>query len=104
MMMSSMELLESRRLLAGFYLIPNSAAAEAVFDLARNRVYVPTSGGEVLRFDLATKKQLTPWESIGGSLGGADITPDGKYLYVADRTGAAGQGLLHKITIDTGAV
>ena len=99
----AIEALEGRTLFAGPYLIATAHAAEAIFDPGRNRLYVPTTTGSVLRYDLNTRTQLSAW-NVGGYLAGGDITPDGKYLYIADQTGAGGQSLVHKITIDNGAV
>lgn len=100
----AVEPLERRTLLSGPYLIGTPSAGGAIFDHARNRVYVPSGGGNILRFDLNTKAMLAPWTGIGGNLGGGDITPDGKFLYVADGVMAGGSSMVHKITIDTGAV
>jgi hypothetical protein len=94
--------LEDRQLFSNFA-IPTAVAGGAIFDPGRNRVYVP-AGGSILRYDLSTQQALTPWANVGGTLGGGDITPDGKYLYVADGTRVAGSGMVKKITIDTGAV
>src|SRR5437762_2809135 len=94
----AIESLERRDLFSGPYLISATGASGAIFDSTRNRIYVPTSGGAVLRYDLNTKTTLTPWNAVGGSLGGGDITPDGKAIYVADMTRAAGQGLVEKVS------
>ena len=46
-------------------------------------LYISTTTGSVLRYNLATNTFLTPY-TLGGSLAGMDISPDGKTLVVAD--------------------
>jgi len=71
-----------------------------VYDAQRELLYL-TGTGQVLRYDVNSRAFLTP-HAIGASLiRGADITPDGKYLYVA---GGDAANEFHKIDLDTGAI
>jgi hypothetical protein len=68
--------------------VPAPARVDMVHDAQRNRVYI-SSGGQVLRY--ATKYDVFRAPIVlGGSLGGMDISPDGRTLVVADRTGMTG--------------
>jgi hypothetical protein len=98
------EALECRRLLSGPYLIATDSAGGAIYDAGRQQVYVPTGTGSILRYDLSKQALLAPWTAIGGHLQGGDITPDGSAIYVTDDARAAGSGMVHKVTIGTGAV
>jgi hypothetical protein len=62
-----------------------------------------TSGGQAQRYDVANQRLLTPW-NVGTSLNGADITPDGSTLYVAESQLSGSQGVLHKVNLDDGSV
>ena len=97
----ALELLEER--LALSTLIPIPARRDHVFDPARNLLYITTSVGVVERFDVATQTLLAPW-TVGTSLLGADITPDGSALYVAESQVASAQGFVRKVDLATGNV
>ena len=66
------------------HLIPVTGAQDMVFDAPREMIYI-TSGTQVLRFDVATAKFLSPI-TLGGNLEGIDLSPDGMTLAVADAT------------------
>jgi len=55
---------------------------DMVYDDARGVLYI-TNGGEVLRYKLSTDSFLSPF-TLGGSLMGIDLSPDGNTLAVAD--------------------
>ena len=78
-------------------LIPGPAR-DLVFDNTRNQLLKVESDG-IDRYDPSTGHLL---DSIflGNSLTAADITPDGKYLYVTDDTSKN----VYKINLDTGRV
>lgn len=61
-----------------------TSGADMVVDDARNRVYV-TAGSQVLTFDYVQRTALAPRE-LGGQLIGIDLSADGRFLAVADRT------------------
>ena len=52
---------------------------------AHGKILYITSGSSVLRYDLKTKKFLSPIK-LGGDLVGIDLSPDGGTLAVADET------------------
>lgn len=79
-----------------------SGAQGVIFDDVRNRVYVPTNNGLVQRYDLATHTLLPAW-NIGVNLRGIDITADGAFLYIAEQSPGATQGVIRKVDADTGA-
>lgn len=48
-------------------------------------LYVSTTDGKIDRYNTRTSSYLTPW-TVGGSLCGIDLSPDGSTLAVADTT------------------
>jgi hypothetical protein len=88
---------------AGASLIPVTDYRDMVYDPTRNLLYITATDGTVQRYDPATQTLLLPFQ-ISGSLNGADITPDGNHLYVADRERNAVQGWFHDFNLTTGAV
>ncbi len=75
-------------------------ANDHVFDVERNLLYL-TGLGTVLRYDVGSKSYLTPYTIGSTAILGADISPDGQFLYVAGGTNAAA---FHKIDLDTGVI
>src|SRR5205807_3834069 len=73
-----------------------------VFDSVRQLLYITTSKGTIERYDVAHQTLLTPW-TVGTSLNGADITPDGSALYVGENSLATG-AVLHKVNLADGTV
>jgi len=57
---------------------------DMVYDSSRDILYI-TSGGQVLRYRLATSSFLTPFDFGTGRLSGLDLSPDGNTLAIADR-------------------
>ena len=75
---------------------------DAVFDASRNLLYVTTGSGTLQRYDLISGSFLSPW-AVGTSLNGADITPDGSALYVAEsQLTPDNKGVLHRVDLATG--
>src|SRR3954470_17239895 len=64
-------------------LIPVSNRRDLVYDGGRGLLYITTSAGTVQRYSVASQSLLSPW-TVGTSLYGADIMPDGSGLYVAE--------------------
>ena len=97
------EQLESR--LVPSTLIPVSNHRDLVFDASRGLLYITTSAGAVQRYNVASQTLLSPL-TVGTSLNGADITPDGSALYVTENQLASNpaQGVLHKVNLASGAV
>jgi hypothetical protein len=73
---------------------------DIVFDELRNLLYIGTEAGTIERYDLGTNQFLSPVE-IGGSLHGMDITADYSVLYVAETELSDGNGVVHKINLNT---
>jgi sugar lactone lactonase YvrE len=84
-------------------LIPVRNRRDLVFDPTRDLLYITTDSGLVQRYDVANQKLLSPWK-VGTSLNGADITPDGSTLYVADFQTSQSQGVLHQVDLNSGSV
>jgi hypothetical protein len=86
-------------------LIPVTNHRDLVFDPARNLLDITTSAGTVQRYDVVNQVLLSPL-AVGTALNGADITPDGSSLYVAETqtNNSTGQGLVHKVDLNSGAV
>src|SRR5439155_8273708 len=82
--------------------LPVTHTGDEVYDPVRGLLSLPTWFGTVERYDPATQTLLAPFRGPS-ALAGADVTPDGNYLYaaVADR-GATG-GLVRKFDLTTGA-
>lgn len=72
---------------------------DMVFDQPRGVLYI-TSGGDVLRYQLATTSFLPPF-SLGGNLKGIDLSPEGKYLVVADASSTTTNVWVHVIDLVT---
>jgi hypothetical protein len=83
--------------------IPVTNRRALVFDVHRELLYMTTSDGLVQRWDIDRQTLLAPW-NVGASLNGADITPDGQFLYVTEGVRGATQGMVHKINLDDGTV
>ncbi|HEY1861068.1 MAG TPA: DUF4214 domain-containing protein [Gemmataceae bacterium] len=83
--------------------IPVLNRRDLVYDPVRGLLYITTTGGTVERYDVANQTLLAPL-SVGNSLNGADITPQGNALYVADGQRGATQGWFRKVDLATGAV
>ena len=73
---------------------------DIVPDTARKLLYI-TSGGSVLRYDLTAGVFLTPF-SLGGSLRGMDLSPDGNTLLVADSSFSTTTGGVDVVDLPTG--
>jgi sugar lactone lactonase YvrE len=86
-------------------LLPIADHRALVFDDARDTLYVTTSSGRVQRFDAAHQVLLPAW-TVGTSLNGADVTPDGTALYVAEGAldPASRTAFIHKVRLADGQV
>ena len=80
-------------------LVPASNRVDAVHDDARNIVYI-TNAGQVLRYHEPTGAFLAP-VTLGGQLGGVDISPDNRTLVVADRSGSTTHSWVHLVDLET---
>ncbi|MBN1589643.1 MAG: hypothetical protein JW888_09020 [Pirellulales bacterium] len=56
---------------------------DMVHDAARNMLYITTTTGDLLRYNIASREFLSPI-TLGGNLRGIDISPDNNTLAVAD--------------------
>lgn len=77
--------------------ISASDRIDMVQDAERNLLYISTTGGDVLRYDLASKSLLSPFE-FSGQPAGIDISPDQDKLAVADTA----LGGVHIVDLATG--
>jgi sugar lactone lactonase YvrE len=84
-------------------LIPLTGVRDHVFDPTRGLLYITRSTGTVERYDVNAGTLLSPL-SVGTSLNGLDITPDGNFLYVAEGQLSGGRGVVHKVDLNTGTV
>jgi hypothetical protein len=83
--------------------IPVANHRDLVYDRFRNYLYITTASGDIQRYDVTNQALLTPFH-VSGALEGADITPDGQYLYLADPNAGPTNGFVRKVNLDTGAV
>jgi sugar lactone lactonase YvrE len=84
-------------------LLPLQNLRDLVYDPTRGLLYITTSDGLVERYDPLSQTLYAPWQ-VGASLYGADITPDGSYLYTTEAVRGATQGMLHQVNLNDGTV
>jgi hypothetical protein len=80
-------------------LIPVSNHRDLVYDPLRRLLDI-TSGGSVLQWNPGTQA-LTTLVNVGGTLNGADISPDGSTLYFAQQQTPGTRGLLFALNLNT---
>ncbi len=85
------------------YSLPITTPRDIVWDPTRNQVYVSNFSGSIHRYDPINRAALAPL-SVGGSLAGFDITPDGNALYIADSQVVGNQGYVRKLDLATSGV
>lgn len=73
---------------------------DVVHDTKRDVVYISSSDGKVLCYDIATGAFL-PAIEVGGVPAGIDLSPDGDQLAVADRDSGATQVWVHVVNLPT---
>lgn len=73
---------------------------DAVHDTKRDVVYISSSDGNILRYDIATGTFL-PSIELGGLPAGMDLSPNGDQLAVADRASSATQVWVHIVNLPT---
>lgn len=87
-------------------LIAAANRVDMVHDAKRGLIYV-TNGGQVLRYHEASHAFIDPI-TLGGDLGGVDLSPDGSTLAVADRSSSNAQNgnqlWVHLVHLDDLAV
>ena len=88
---------------ASNFLIPVSNHQDIVFDATRDLLYITTDDGDLERFNLNTQTLLNPID-VGNVLNGADITPDGSQLVIAEDVTSGGQGLVHLVDLTDNSV
>jgi Ca2+-binding RTX toxin-like protein len=73
--------------------ITQTRPSDVVMSPDGDKVYVADLDGNVSVYDMATRALLATWD-VGISLGGMDISPDGSYLVVTERSivGARSEG------------
>ena len=81
-------------------LIPAPGRVDMVHDFTRDIIYI-TSGDSVLRYSLETRSFLPPIV-LGGQLMGIDISPNGRYLAVADDTRTDSQVWIQIVDLEAG--
>lgn len=86
-------------------LIPAPDAVDMVHDAKRGLVYISTSDGQVLRYQISSQSFLAPFV-LGptASLSGIDLMPDNSRIAVADRTSSETQLWAYEIDPDSGKV
>lgn len=65
-------------------------------------LYISTSGGSILRYDTRSASYLAPF-TIGGTLNGLDLSPDGQTLAVADASTQGANNRIHLVNTANGA-
>jgi hypothetical protein len=78
-------------------LIPAQARRDMVYDERYGVVYI-THGSDLLRYEVASGTFLPP-VTLGGSLNGIDLSPDGKTLAVADMVTSDSQVSIYLVSI-----
>ena len=85
----------------GNFTISASNRVDIVPDSLRNLLYITTTAGDVLRYDLSSQTFLAPFH-LGGSLRGADISPDQNTLVVADGAYSSTNNWIDVVDLTTG--
>lgn len=80
-------------------LIPAADRKDMVHDAKRGIIYI-TDQDKVLRYEVQTQTFLPPI-ILGGQLSGADLSPDGNTLAVADRSFSGGANWVHLVNLDS---
>jgi hypothetical protein len=85
--------------------IPIPGRKDHVFDPVNQILYTTTHSGTVDRYDVITGNFLSPW-TIGGTLGGIDVTPNGDTVLVADQSfdTITDVGYIHRVDVHSGIV
>ncbi len=81
-------------------LISAPSRVDMVYDAPRDLLYI-TSGSTVLRYQLGSGSFLDPYQ-LSGNLMGADISPDGNTLMVADSSTDSTNVWVYLINLNTG--
>lgn len=76
------------------------ARIDIAYDDTRSILYI-SNGGQVLRYNISSKKFLRPF-SLGGNLYGMDISPDGNTLAVADDSRTADRAWIYLVDLRDG--
>jgi hypothetical protein len=81
-------------------LIPVSNHRDLVYDPVHNQLDI-ISGGSILQFNTQVQQLVGSIGVVPNTLNGADITADGKYLYVADPATFGSRGLIHQVDLNS---
>ena len=84
-------------------MLPMSGHRDLILDSTRGHLLIVMDSGQVQRYDIATRQFLASWP-VGTSPRRGDITADGAFLYLTDAPTAGGQGVIHRLDLETGAV
>lgn len=84
-------------------LIPVTTRRGMVFDHAGNHLYIATSSGTVLAYNLTTN-QVDNTYTIGSSLNGIDIAADDSFLLAAENSVGISQGVFYRLNLSNGSV
>jgi Ca2+-binding RTX toxin-like protein len=75
---------------------------DAVFSLDGTKIYL-VSGNTVTAVNVATGSVVATY-TMGTSLGGADLSPDGQYLAVVETHPVTNEGVLYRLDLSNGTV
>jgi hypothetical protein len=84
-------------------LIAIGSHVEHVYDPVFGRLYATTRQGLLERYDVRYRIRLAPIP-IGGAPLGLDVTPDGRFAYVAQRHDAEGLGVIDVVDLQAESV
>ncbi len=79
--------------------IPASNRMDIVHDFNRGLLYI-SNGGQILRYDIGNDTFLDPL-TLGGSLSGMDLSPDGNTLVVADSNHSDTHNWVYLVDLDS---
>jgi hypothetical protein len=88
---------------AGVDFVAVEEPIEHVYDPVRQRLYITTYRGWLERYDLRFGLRLAPIR-LPGQPRGFDVTPDGRFAWVADQESLAGVGRLHEVDLTAGEI
>ncbi|HEY1174261.1 MAG TPA: MBG domain-containing protein [Verrucomicrobiae bacterium] len=84
----------------GANLVPQEKFYDMAHDAYRNVLYL-TSGTSVLRYGMVEQGYMNPFV-LGGNLKGVDMSPDGRWLVIADEDTTAENNWVHIVNLETG--
>ena len=85
-----------------FATLAESGVADVAFSADQTRLYAAMRNGDINVYDVATRQKIATWD-VGTALGAISVSPDGSFLIVVERQGAAEQSTFYRVDTVTGS-